>query len=135
MKSSIPEVLSSLIGLKCCDAKLGCDNYLALKFGDSIKIEEEWGFETKACLWRITDNEKLLCGSGDESSYINDFIKNLIELKLISVQRISNNDIVFVFKEGYEIQLFSQSKDKECFTVIPPNRGKITFSSAGGWLE
>lgn len=138
MKSVMPEILSSLIGLKCNEVKIDDEGDLMLEFEEKAHDCEasfnHWKFQTGSCSWRIVENEKILCGLNDGKTYSSVF-NNLKEQKLISIERISYNDISFIFKGGLEIQLLSQSRDKECFSIIAPSKECVSFSSAGGWFE
>ncbi|MDP4089421.1 MAG: hypothetical protein Q8930_09165 [Bacillota bacterium] len=139
MKSKIPEVLGSIIGSKCFTAETAAGGTLVLGFEKVGNAgccgSSHWRFQTETCSWRIMYNDKILCGSGDEEIHIEGFLQKLIGEKLISIERISPFDIVFIFMGGMEIQLLSQSKGRDCFNILSPEESCITFSPAGGWFE
>jgi hypothetical protein len=137
-----PDILNKMIGLACCEARVGYGRSLVLGFGEKIFYETkfgthfngEWQLRTESSSWRVNKNKEILCGNYDEEEESDKLLKNLLSLKFISIENINFYDAMLTLENDYQIYLLAQSKNESHFGFFIPNDLYIEFNSTGNWI-
>jgi len=111
-----------------------CSNVF-FEFGNKIEINlpnnkkdfrKEWIIWISHASWRITKGEKYIIGSNDDHEMIQSELQNLLNVRLISFQFISQFlDIEFCFEEDYKITTFFNWTEENQWTIFLPDGSNI----------
>jgi hypothetical protein len=142
MEFEVPSILNDLVGLACCEARVGFADSLVLGFGEKVfdnprRVKEfhgEWQLRTESCTWRIIQNQDMYCGYYGDNEENDNLLNSLLNLRILDVVQISLFDIMFVLEKDYRIFLLAQSRDNSHFGIFAPNDVYIEFSSAKEWI-
>jgi hypothetical protein len=127
-------------GLKNCEANRvfnSIGSNIFLQFGKNIEILlpngkknilKEWRIWIGNASWRITRNGKYIVGSGDNRSYIQSYLKNLLGKRFQSLRFLSQFlDAEFNFENGYQLTTFFNWKEKHQWLIFLPNQTEIVI--------
>lgn len=141
MKFEMPAIIKSLVGLDCCEARVGYADALVLGFGEKMydnprranEFHGAWQLRTESFAWRIIKNTEFCCGCYGDNEENDSFLTQLLSLRIENVIAPSRFDIDIVLESGYRINLFAQSRDTSCFGILGTNNIYIEFDSINGW--
>jgi hypothetical protein len=143
MVQQISETLTKMIGLQCCEAKIGYADTLRLGFGKKVfythgtlkgVFHGEWDFSSASSAWRIVENSKLICGSYDSEEESDPVLKRLVGATLTNFTQISPLDFLFEFSNGIAVNILGQSGTDTILEVFAPEDKYLEYLD-GNWTE
>lgn len=143
MFQQIPEILTKIIGLECCEAKIGYAGVLKLGFGEKVfythKLLEgvfhgEWDISSVTSAWRMVKDGKLICGACESEEESDLFLNILVGKKISNIIQPSPMDITFEFSNGITLLIFGQSRSNNILEVLAPGDISLEFCE-GKWIE
>ncbi len=149
---TIPDVLSELIGLSCCQARISIGNQLVLDFGNKIFYDEptlkglfhgEWTLSSEMSSWRLIKDNNIIYGDGDGEGEgvmyadvdLNLLLQNLVGHSLIDISNISLYDVRFSFDSSYEVHFMAQSRKGYYLSILAPKDQFIAFEPGNKWVQ
>jgi hypothetical protein len=134
MEDSFDRMRDNILHKECCFIRQGYGSKLRLGLGELVhyknpqlkgKFHGEWDLISRTFAWRMSLNNKLLCGSDDEVEFIDDALKNLKLGSITDIKRKSISDVSFLFSEGILIEFFCCSLDDNQMMIM--KKGDTTF--------
>jgi flagellin-specific chaperone FliS len=127
MKDAFSNLYDSIVNKNCTFIRLGYGSQLRIGIGEKIyykhpklegKYHGEWDLITRAFTWRISKNNRFLCGSDDEPEDIDKILKTL-ELGTVShIEKKNIADISMHLSKGIIIDFFCCSKDDNQMIIM-----------------
>ena len=145
MNSDINEIIKPLFGKEQCEARVGGSRSLSIGFGERIvsrvlphnKKYHEWEIGTYYSSWRIVQNGRIICGSGESAESIGELDVIVKDVKFGTISTITNLnhfDIRVEFDGGLSVDFFpAMSDEDEYFHIFCPHNMYVQFSSGGKW--
>ena len=93
-----------------------------------------WSFYT-SCAWRIIDKEKMICGCEDLDTA--EILNLLVDIEIVKIFPQSKNlsiDPVFVFSNGYKLELFSTTYFEPWTFALPQDPVYVASPSDPGLI-
>jgi hypothetical protein len=146
MNAQVEDAIRLMLGKRCCRQRVWRPRTLSLGFGDKVyhgnpKLVDtfygEWEIGTFYCAWRVTQQDRILCGSTDAVDSLDELDAALKRIDFGCIQSLTQPtqfDVRAEFDTGIAVEfLATTSDDDECFHIYCPQSICVTFSIQEGW--
>ncbi|KAM3100947.1 hypothetical protein ACKFKF_10775 [Phormidesmis sp. 146-12] len=138
--SKLQAYVQPLLGQKAWGVLLGHGSFITLEFGKSLvrpsekKVHGEWHLWIYCCAWRLEKGDRVLAGSEDPRSKLEQAVQQLEGLVLNSVELLSPAwDTLFKFEDQVVLRLFPLlSEEAEHWMLYMPD-GVLSVGPGTDW--